>query len=45
MDKINDIVYHGHWKLGIMHGKGKLKASTSVYNGFLVNSLKHGSGE
>jgi hypothetical protein len=40
----NDIVYLGQWKLGIMHGKGTLKTSASIYHGVLVNSLKHGNG-
>ena len=38
------IIYHGQWKLGIMHGKGLLKTSQSTFNGMLVNSLKHGQG-
>ena len=37
--------YHGMWKLGIIHGKGILRAPASTYNGSFVNSLKHGSGE
>jgi hypothetical protein len=35
----------GQWKLGIMHGRGILRTSGSVFQGTLVNSLKHGSGE
>ena len=28
-----------------MHGKGTLRSPSSTYQGFMVNSLKHGSGE
>ena len=38
-------VYHGQWKLGIMHGRGTLKTGQFTYQGTLVNSLKHGQGE
>lgn len=41
---MTEIAYFGQWKLGIMHGKGILRTQSSIFQGTLVNSLKHGNG-